>query len=297
MKLWKIILITAVVAALGYGGWRGVSPSGGKTGDEKGEVLKSRVIREAKHSQRKSMRRVAGQEGVRAGAAAVASTAAGAKGKVDENWDPFSDDKGGFDMNIDFSFAGELSMKEEMSQAVRDILSEIGRAQAKFDKKGVLVSVRKLLAMIAQGHKVSALAKYQAVEAIKLAGGGILETLPELTELAADPNPEVAKISLEAIQEMLWDFDTTPRQIADALAQLVKLTDDVGIINPFVFEMSGMPNSMKVETSLMILDSGNKAAIEALSDNIAFVFDDFDGKIQTREDIVKYGEDNPDAKE
>ena len=96
-------------------------------------------------------------------------------------------------------------------------------------------------------------------------------------------------------QELLWDFDTTPQQIADAIAQLVKLTTDGQILNPFIFEMNGMPNSLKVSTSLVILDSGNKTAIEALDDNMAFVFDDFNDKIKTRADIIQYGKDNPDT--
>ena len=283
MKLWKLIVLTLGLVGLGFGGWKLTAP-GKETHDEKpGKVLRSRVIRDAKPAAKRSVRRID----------ASSRRREVAKGKVDDNWNPFAEEKGKFDMDLDFTLAGEVAV--EMSKAVRDLIAEIRRAQGRFDSKGVLVAVRKLLDMIAKGEHVSAYAKVQAIDALKFAGGGLFEALPELVQLAADPEPEVSEASLAALQELLWDFDTTPQQIADAIAQLVKLTTDGQILNPFIFEMNGMPNSLKVSTSLVILDSGNKTAIEALDDNMAFVFDDFNDKIKTRADIIQYGKDNPDS--
>ena len=92
------------------------------------------------------------------------------------------------------------------------------------------------------------------------------------------------------MQELLWDFDTKPQQIADALKQMVKLTTDSTVIEPFVYEMGNMDPQLRADTALMLLDSGNQAAITAMSDNMGFVFDDFEGEVQTREDIVAWGE-------
>ena len=283
MKLWKLIVLTLGLVGLGFGGWKLTAP-GKETHDEKpGKVLRSRVIRDAKPAAKRSVRRID----------ASSRRREVAKGKVDDNWNPFAEEKGKFDMDLDFTLEGEVAV--EMSKAVRDLIAEIRSAQGRFDSKGVLVAVRKLLDMIAKGEHGSAYAKVQAIDALKFAGGGLFEALPELVQLAADPEPEVSEASLAALQELLWDFDTTPQQIADAIAQLVKLTTDGQILNPFIFEMNGMPNSLKVSTSLVILDSGNKTAIEALDDNMAFVFDDFNDKIKTREDIIQYGKDNPDS--
>ncbi len=283
MKLWKLIVLTLGLVGLGFGGWKLTAP-GKETHDEKpGKVLRSRVIRDAKPAAKRSVRRID----------ASSRRREVAKDKVDDNWNPFAEEKGKFDMDLDFTLEGEVAV--EMSKAVRDLIAEIRRAQGRFDSKGVLVAVRKLLDMIAKGEHVSAYAKVQAIDALKFAGGGLFEALPELVQLAADPEPEVSEASLAALQELLWDFDTTPQQIADAIAQLVKLTTDGQILNPFIFEMNGMPNSLKVSTSLVILDSGNKTAIEALDDNMAFVFDDFNDKIKTRADIIQYGKDNPDT--
>ena len=289
MKLWKLIILTAVLVAIGVGGWMMTSSKESRSVDRQGKVLRSRVIREAKvATKRKTARRidVASRREVGKG------KDSGKDSKADEKWNPFEDDKD-FDMEIDFALEGEVAV--EMSKAVRDLIADMRRAQDKFDRKAVLVAVRKILAMISRGEPVSAYAKCQAVEALKFAGGGVLESLPELAQLAADESSEVSEVSLAAIQELLWDFDTTPQQISDAIAQLVKITTDGQILNPFIFEMNSMPNSLKVATSLTILDSGNQTAIDALGDNMAFVFDDFDGKIQTREDIVQYGKDNPDV--
>lgn len=283
MKIWQIILLAALVGGGGSYGWWLFSGPSGKNTVSRGEILRSRkLISQAKAAKGKSETRISVADARRQAAAAKNAELA--------KWNPFENDKSGFDMDFDFEL--ETQTIVEMSKTVRSVLDKIGRAQAKFDKKGVLASVRQLLAMMARGEPVTAQAKIQAIGALQFAGGGISETLPELVQFAADESPEVAKVSLEALQEMLWDFDTTPQQIADAIGQLVKLTNDSNIINPFIFEMTDMSAQLKVATALTILDSQNDAAIAALDDNKSFVFDDFDGKVQTREDIVQYGEDH-----
>lgn len=285
MKIWQIVLLAVLVGGGGSCGWWLSSGSAGKTSVSDGEVLRSRkLIGQAKAAKGKTETRISAAEARRR---AVAE-----KNAELSKWNPFENDKSGFDMDFDLELETETIV--EMSKTVRSVLDKIGRAQAKFDKKGVLTSVRQLLAMMARGEPVSAQAKIQAIGALQFAGGGIGETLPELVQFAADESPEVAKVSLEALQEMLWDFDTTPQQISDAICQLVNLTNDANIINPFIFEMTDMPAQLKVSTSLAILDSNNDAAIAALDDNKSFVFDDFDGKVQTREDIVQYGEEHKD---
>ena len=283
MKIWQIILLAVLVGGGGSCGWWLSSGSTRKNTGSEGEVLRSRkLISQAKAAKGKSETRISVADARRQAAAAKNAELA--------KWNPFENDKSGFDMDFDLEL--ETQTIVEMSKTVRSVLDKIGRAQAKFDKKGVLASVRQLLAMMARGEPVTAQAKIQAIGALQFAGGGISETLPELVQFAADESPEVAKVSLEALQEMLWDFDTTPQQIADAIGQLVKLTNDSNIINPFIFEMTDMSAQLKVATALTILDSQNDAAIAALDDNKSFVFDDFDGKVQTREDIVQYGEDH-----
>lgn len=286
MKLWQIVFLVFAVGAIGSCGWWLFSGSERKSDASEAKVLRSRrTIREAKGAKGKSVSRVFDADRRRSAVA-----------KKDESskWNPFEGDKGGFDMDFDFDLELEKETIVEMSKAVRNVLDKIAKAQSKFDKKGVLASVRQLLSMMAQGESVSSLAKIQAISALKFVGGGIGETLPELVQFAADENPEVARVSLEALQEMLWDFDTTPQQIADAIGQLVKLTNNAEIINPFIFEMTDMPAQLKVSTSLVILDSRNDAAIAVLDDNKSFVFDDFDGKVQTRQDIIQYGKDHKD---
>lgn len=288
MNGWKLPAIAFGAALIGLGAWWCMSSDPKENKADSPKVLRSRRIREAPAKPRSS------RTAVRVSEQRRNAKAAAAKGNADEKWDPFSSDND-FNLDVDFVIGDELC--HEMSQAVKDILARLGKAQGSFDKKGVMAAVRQLLAMMAKGENVSTFAKIQAVDALKFAGGGLLETLPEIVQLAADADPEVSQASLAALQEMLWDFETTPRQIADAIAQLVKLTDDPGIINPFVFEMTDFPNSLKVSTSLLILDSQNNAAIAALDDNKSFLFDDFDGKVQNRQDIVQYGKDHPDEKE
>ena len=110
--------------------------------------------------------------------------------------------------------------------------------------------------------------------------------------MAADADAGVSSSALEALQELLWDFDTTPQQIADALQQVVKLSTDATVIEPFITEMDTLPMSLRIATAINIFDSGNAAAIKSLQDNMNFVFDDFDGKLMTREDLLQYAQDN-----
>ena len=288
MKIWHTVLLLVALVALVGVGWL-VHSSGSKADKaESRQVLRSRMIRE-QNRQAKAAKRFERRIDVKG---TVGGSKQASKAKVDKesnplkDWDPFKDEDFG---NLTVDLEGESDVP--LSEAVRRVLAGIENAQAKFDRKAVLASVQQLLRMIAKGEQVSVAAKRQAIEALKFCGGGA-EALPELVELMADQDISTSTAAMEALQEMLWDFDTTPQQIASALKQMVKLTTDQGLIEPFVFEMAEMPVELKVDTALALLDSGNEAAIGALSDNMAFVFDDFDGRIQTREDIVQYGKDH-----
>ena len=301
MKTWQLLTLSALAGVASFCWWWMSPSSDVKDVSDSTKVLRSRKIREVASAKGGKVEcRIKRASSVRKSIPSDLGKSSGAKDDANAkcDWDPFKDDKDGFDLDLDFDFAFDLEengSKTKMPRAVRGILAEMGKAQARFDKKGVIASVRRLLAMGARGESVPPSAKYEAVQALSFAGGGIEETLPEIVQLAADENPEIAKVSLSALQEMLWDFDTTPRQVADAIAQLVTMTTDVNIINPFIFEMNDMPTSIKVETTLKIMDSGNETAISALGENMAFVYDDFTGAIQTREDVVKYGETHPDV--
>lgn len=279
MKFGRTSLIAVAALALAVVAWLCL-PSGETPPDGEGQVLRSRTrrIRDAGKSAAKRQEwKIRSDKG----------------GKAEQAGKPAAKDKG-FDINDDAKLpSGFVDDEEELmaqtSEVVRQIYGQLISSMNAFDRKRVMAEVRKLLAAIAKnGSSVPRCAKLKAIEGIKLCGGGC-DALPEMVALASDADPSVASVSLDALQDLLWDFDTNPQQIADALKQVVGLTEDKSIIEPFMFEMNDMPTAMKVDTALAVVDSGNANAIELLDENRTFIFDDFDGSISTREDIVNYG--------
>lgn len=284
MKNWQIALIGVVAAVAGVGSW--YFSSSGEKEPAAGEraTLRSRKTVAVKAKSGKSASRIA-ERGRQRDAAKTEKSA-------DPKWDPFSKDTSFKVEDVDFTLEGELI--QEMSASVLGVLAQIREAQGAFDRKATLASVRKLLEMIRNGESVSAYAKLQALEALKFYGGGLSAVLPEIVQLAADADPKVSETSIAALQELLWDWDTTPRQICDAIKALLPLTSDANIISPFIFEMNDMPAPIKVEATLAIMDSGNKGAKDALGDNMSFVYNDFNNEIKTRQDVVDYGRSHAD---
>ena len=293
MKLWQKIFIVAALVAIGSCGWYLFPSDRGSASDAKAKVLRSRMIRERKAAKRQEIH-IKTENPVQLAAEAKDAAKDGDVAKAGEgkDWNPFEDaDSVKFDLSFDFEFDDDIGgSKDSISPTVRKAMDALASARASFDRKQILASVRSLLSLASSGAGVPAAARAAAIEALKMEGGGIEESLPEIVELASDQNEAISSAALEAMQELLWDFDTKPQQIADALAQMVKLTTDATVIEPFVYEMGNMDPQLRTDTALMLLDSGNEAAVTVMSDNMGFVFDDFDGEVQTREDIVAWGE-------
>jgi len=192
------------------------------------------------------------------------------------------------DLNLAFGddFKFEEEIKEKLSEVMQQIYDEYLVASKREDRKAMLAAIQKMLGKVQAGQSVPHWLKDEMIDGIKWVGSS---ALPELIAMAADADAEVADSALEALQELLWDFDTTSQQVADALLQVVRLSTDKSVIEPFVNEMMDMPTDLKVKTALAVIDSGNAAATECLMENVDFIFDDFDGKIKTREDIAAYG--------
>jgi len=198
------------------------------------------------------------------------------------------EDKSDKDFNLAFGddFGFEDEIKEKLSTVLQQIYDEYLAAEKKENRKAMLAALGKLLAKAQAGQPLPRWLKDRMIEDIKWIGSA---AMPELMAMAADADAEVSSQAIDALQDLLWDFNTTPQQVSDALLQVVRLTTDKSVIEPFIFEMDSMGTSLRVATALGVLDSGNAVATQCLMENVDFVFDDFDGKIKTREDIAAYG--------
>ena len=293
MKLKWLACCAFGLAVLVGGSWYVSSSSGGRSeAADRREVLRSRRLIKSATPARRSEIRIRDQKTSRQGPKEAkpfdkkAFEAAWAK----EKESGFDLD---FDLDFDFDFDHDDVSPRKMPREVVAALGKIKAAQARFDAKAVRASVRNLLAMASAGHPVAASAKIQALEALKEAGGGVEENLPEVVQLAADENSAVSTASIESLEDMLWDFDTTPQQIANCITQLLGLTTDETILDPFINEMGELPMSLKLETTQAVYASANETAKKLLDDSISFIYDDFNGEIQTREDIARYAAAHP----
>lgn len=275
MKSVRFILIAVVAGLLGAWGWMSFRSADDAKAKERDAVLRSKRIR-AERDKAKAEKRALRI----ASAKRVSQPAAPA----DDGWsaDDASDLDSGF---VD----DEEKLLTELSGAVREMYEQLLRSRAKFDRKGMLAAIRQLLAAMKRGESVPRFVKLAAVEGLKVNGGGI-DALADLVGFAADADANVASSAVQALEELLWDFDSSPAQIAGAIQQIVSLSTDRAVVEPFVTEINDLPTALKVQTALKVVDSGNMTALEVLDENRGFIFGDFEGNIQTREDIVRYGE-------
>ena len=277
MKSVRFILIAAVAGLLGAWGWLSFRSKADVESAEREAVLRSRKIRTAQVKEEKSKKRA-----LRVASAPNRTQKPAAS--ADDGWSV--DDVS----NLDSGFVDdEEKLIAELSGVVRGLYEQLVRSRSKFDRKGMLAAVRQILAAMRRGESVPRFVKLAAVEGLKVNGGGI-DALADLVGFAADADATVAGSAVEALEELLWDFDSTPAQIASAVQQIVSLSTDRAVVEPFVTEINDLPTALKVKTALHVVDSGNETALEVLDENRGFIFDDFEGNIQTREDIVRYGE-------
>lgn len=191
----------------------------------------------------------------------------------------------------------------ELSEEIRSVCEQIQASfaddpfmETRKGRRKLITSVQKMLAMIRSGANVPASVKMNAVDALSWAGGaGASETVGFM----ADADPEVAAYSQEKFQEALEDFSLGDRERSAILKEVVKFVHDRDQLDTYFAELAAMRNSVKVDTALAIVDSGNADAVAVLEENLDFHFGDGEGEyeVKTREDIVRYGKDNPDGED
>ena len=277
MKSVRFILIAAVAGLLGAWGWLSFRSKADAEPAERDAVLRSKKIRAARAKEEKARKRA-----LRVALSQNRTQKPAAS--ADDGWS--ADDVS----NLDSGFVDdEEKLIAELSGVVRGLYEQLLRSRSKFDRKGMLAAVRQILAAMKRGESIPRFVKLAAVEGLKVNGGGI-DALADLVGFAADADATVASTAIEALEELLWDFDSSPAQVAGAIQQIVSLSTDRAVVEPFVTEINDLPTALKVKTALHVVDSGNETALEVLDENRGFIFDDFEGNIQTREDIVRYGE-------
>lgn len=191
----------------------------------------------------------------------------------------------------DFTIDSEID--EAMSDEFKALYEALRLAFEAEDMAKVKALVKKLREMPEWPDGVPRKVKLAALEALTWFGA---ECLGDALQFLTDKDIEITEAALEAYEDMFMDLEIGDRALADIITQLAPFVHNTDALELFFEQMSEMRNSVKVQTALAIWDCGNKDALEVLKENLDSIFDDNDADydITTREDIVKYGEDNPD---
>lgn len=302
MKLRNILLGIGLLAAVGFFGWK-ILPSGEPDASvEKRKVLRSRQIREIgkDKSNRRQVKIASGGEAIRRSAK-----------KGDSEWNPFGASKPSFDFDEE--------IEAELSDEMKSIITEISVALSSpdTDKKAVYRAVQRLLAAMAgdsaassSGHRMASLGggrrgigaggggadavptvvKERALDALKWIGA---EAMAETIPFIADADPQVAAVAKEVLMDQLMDFDASESDMVAAIKQLVQVDLESGYYEDIMSSVSMFKTANKVDVALTVVDSGTDGALNALNQNLDFIFDESAYEsIKTREDIVRYGQEH-----
>lgn len=191
----------------------------------------------------------------------------------------------------DFELAPED--EEAMSSEFRELYEALKAAFEAEDMATVRSLVKRLREMPEWPDDVPRKVKLAALEALTWFGA---DCIGDALYFLADNDIEITDAALEAYEDMFMEIEIGDRAVAEMIVQLTPLVHNTEALELFFEQMNNMRNSVKVETALAIWDCGNEDALEVLKENLDDIFDDNDGDydIESREDIVRYGEDNPD---
>lgn len=115
------------------------------------------------------------------------------------------------------------------------------------------------------------------------------ETIPFI----ADADPQIASVAKEVLMEQLMDFDTSEADAVAAIKQLVQVNLEASDYESIMSSVGMFKTANKVDVALTVVDSGTDGALNALNQNLDFIFDEAAYEsIKTREDIVRYGQEH-----
>ena len=142
-----------------------------------------------------------------------------------------------------------------------------GDSMSRANRKEVLKLVQRLQKSPEWPDGIPKSIKVAAIEALGWFG---VSCLPELTGFLADGDEEVVQSVIEKYEEMLSDFDLSPRERSEILVQASKVIDDADAMDSMLFELNNMPHSIAIETIKRLMVEGNTATKSVLPENVEF---------------------------
>ena len=187
----------------------------------------------------------------------------------------------------DFSEAAADS-EVALSKAYRALLEELQLASDNNDWRKVAKIVQKMQDSDEWPDGIPVVLHKAAISALKWAGS---KCVPEIVGYLGSSDPEVVGDAREAMLDMLTDSSLSDRQRGDLLDKYSRVESDADTLESMLMELDNLRPTVRAETALKILESGNKTATDLLMENLDFYFQSDDYEVKTKEDIERFLKD------
>lgn len=180
-----------------------------------------------------------------------------------------------------------------LTDAQKSVLREIQDALDADDIKKLRKALSKFTASVSAGGlggyaSVPRVIRSAAVQALGWFGK---DAVVDLLDFMADADEEVSSDAFDQFELALDDVSLSARERAELVKSLSKVLTDEERIDTMLFSLNEMPNSVKAETVLAILEEGSAQSQKLMLEQLDFYLDE---GIETVDDVKKWIAENPD---
>jgi len=130
------------------------------------------------------------------------------------------------------------------------------------------------LSKIRQSRGENAIPAFVRAKAVEAIGLFLPETLAELVEYMSDSDPEVAESVFDQLDNFLNDTTLGDKELSKILVLMSKVLTNEDAVDSLATTIDmNMRNSVKVDTCINILDSGNEVAVDRIKETIADIIE------------------------
>ena len=173
-----------------------------------------------------------------------------------------------------------------MTPAYKALLDEVRAAIDAEDRKRLIKVVQQMQDSDEWPDGIPASLNMAAVEALRWSGASVA---PELVGFLGSSDTDVVESATEAMMDALSDFSLSDHERSSLLLGFIKVVGDADTLDSMMMELDTMRPTVRAKTGIAIFEGGNKAASDALLENIEFLYCDMDDLEVTRpEDLKTY---------
>ena len=174
----------------------------------------------------------------------------------------------------------------KMTPAYKALLDEVRAAIDTEDRKRLIKVVQQMQDADEWPDGLPTSLNMAAVEALRWFGASVA---PELVGYLGSSNSDIVESATEAMMDALSDFSLSDAERSSLLLGFVKVVGDADTLDSMIMELDNMRPTVRAKTGMAIFESGNKAASDALLENMDFLYCDMDDlEVSRPEDLKAY---------